>query len=136
MQTAAHNLPHVRRATFALLLMTLFPVAAARGASRDGSGADLFAHGTGDRVWAARVAPQVDAKPPHDVTTNSPNTGFSFCANAERSGTPSRNGSPTATVPAPRRKARRLMRERTGFTGHLQYGSRIADFESPRAACS
>jgi uncharacterized RDD family membrane protein YckC len=73
MQTAAHNLPHARTAALALLLIALFPVSAARAASRDGggdgSGADLFAHGTGDRIWAARVAPQVDAKPPHDVTT-------------------------------------------------------------------
>src|SRR5688500_15186058 len=49
------------------LLIALSPAAASRAASRDE--VKLFAHGTDDRVWAARIAPKLDEKPPRDVTT-------------------------------------------------------------------
>jgi hypothetical protein len=40
---------------------------------------------------------------------NKPNTGGVSAAHAERVGRPSRNGSPIATAPPARKKARRLM---------------------------
>src|SRR5690348_10662946 len=52
---------------------------------------------------------------PQAATMKSENVGGLFCAQAERSGKPSRNGRPTATAPA-RRKARRLIE----LTGHLR----------------
>ena len=45
---------------------------------------------------------------PQAATMKKLNTGGELAAQAERSGNPSRNGSPMATVPAPRRNARRL----------------------------
>jgi hypothetical protein len=46
---------------------------------------------------------------PHEPTMNIVNTGGEVAAHADRSGRPSRKGRPMATVPAPRRNARRLM---------------------------
>src|SRR3954453_22493790 len=46
---------------------------------------------------------------PFWATMKSEKTGLGGAAQAERSGSSSRNGSPTATVPAPRRNARRLI---------------------------
>ena len=46
---------------------------------------------------------------PQEPTMKKLNTGAEPAAHADRSGSPSRNGSPIATVPAPRRNARRLM---------------------------
>jgi len=45
---------------------------------------------------------------PQAATMKKLNTGGELAAQAERSGNPSRNGRPMATVPAPRRNARRL----------------------------
>jgi hypothetical protein len=46
---------------------------------------------------------------PQEVTMKRPNTGVCDWAQADRSGRLSKNGRPTATVPAPRKNARRLM---------------------------
>jgi hypothetical protein len=45
---------------------------------------------------------------PQAATIISVNIGGLLAAHAERSGSPSRNGSPMATVPAARKKARRF----------------------------
>jgi hypothetical protein len=70
--------------------------------------------------------PGVDGKKflattPFCATTKKVKTGAVSAAHAERLGSPSRNGKPTATVPAPVRKARRFMAWR--FTVHLRRGS-------------
>jgi hypothetical protein len=54
---------------------------------------------------------------PLAVQMNSANTGLPDIApKADRSGRPSRNGRPMAIPPAPRRNARRLMRDLEGLS--------------------
>src|SRR6478609_9813034 len=79
-------------------------------------------------------APVADGKKffattPFSATMKKVNTGEAPAAHAERSGKPSRNGSPMATAPAPLRKLRRFDRDARhiavsalDLTLHLRYG--------------
>src|SRR5438128_1903904 len=84
------------------------------------------------------IAPVADGKnllktTPFWATMKKLKTGAALAAQADRSGSPSRNGRPMATVPAPFRKLRRFTRGPFGvrpmipsaldFTVHLRDGS-------------